>query len=113
MPTPSARRSFSILITPSEVRTACSHWEIIYRIPNDFVRLFFPAYQPEPGKVLRANCFKCGDLTVQPHYIAWNPVQSLTPNFHRSQDFGMMRFLLPHGRSGWKHPTGLAHGSTP
>ncbi len=68
-------------------------WEIIYRIPNDFVRLFFPAYQPEPGKVLRANCFKCGDLTVQPHYIAWNPVQSLTPNFHRSQDFGMMRFL--------------------
>lgn len=68
-------------------------WEITYRIPHDFVRLFFPAYQPGPGRSLRANCYKCGDMTVQPHYIAWNPVRAAEPDFHRSQDFGIMRFL--------------------
>ena len=41
---------------------------------------------------MRANCYKCGDCTVQPHYLAWNPPTSENPDFHRPQDFGALIF---------------------
>lgn len=65
-------------------------WEIFYEIPASFIRLFFPEFSLKPGKILRANCYKCGDKTKNPHYLSWNPVSSQTPDFHRSQDFGCM-----------------------
>ena len=80
------------LFQPRARRTA-DGWEIAYRIPHSFVAQFFPSYRPEAGKTMRANCFKCGDLTARPHYIAWNPVLAAEPDFHRSQDFGEMRFI--------------------
>lgn len=67
-------------------------WELDYRIPHEFVRLFFPDYRPAPGRQLRANCYKCGDLTVQPHYMAWSPVRTAEPDFHQSPYFGVMTF---------------------
>ena len=42
----------------------------------------------ERGLRLRGNFYKCGDATVQPHYLAWNPVTSAVPAFHRPEDFG-------------------------
>ena len=47
-------------------------------------------YTLEPGRVIRANCYKCGDKTVREHYMMWNPTTSDTPDFHRPQDFGEM-----------------------
>jgi hypothetical protein len=71
-------------------RRCADGWEIFYRIPWDFVRLFFPGYVPSSGRELRANCFKCGDLTPHPHYMSWNPCTSETPDFHQPRDFGRM-----------------------
>lgn len=65
-------------------------WEIFYKIPLSFIRLFFPDFQLAPGAVMKANCYKCGDLTARPHYLSWNPSTSSTPDFHRPQDFGEM-----------------------
>lgn len=65
-------------------------WEIFYEIPATFVQLFIPDFSLQPGNKLRANCYKCGDLTEKPHYLSWNPVTSEKPDFHRSQDFGCM-----------------------
>lgn len=67
-------------------------WEIFYKIPLSFIQLFFPEFQLRPGTAIRANCYKCGDETVQPHYLSWNPSTSPTPDFHRPQDFGQMLF---------------------
>ena len=67
-------------------------WEIFYKIPVDFIRLFCPAFQATAGTVLRANVFKCGDLTAQPHYLSWNRCTSEAPDFHRFCDFGTMIF---------------------
>ena len=67
-------------------------WEVEYTVPFSFVRIFFPGYQPEKGSKIRANCYKCGDLTKSEHYLAWNPCTGDTPNFHRPQDFGQMIF---------------------
>lgn len=68
-------------------------WRVIYRIPFDFVRLFAPNFRPAHGLSIRANCYKCGDLTPTEHYLAWNPCSGDSPDFHRPQDFGEMIFL--------------------
>jgi hypothetical protein len=65
-------------------------WAVTYRIPVSFLRALFPGYELTPGKVIRANCYKCGDLTEKEHYLSWNPVTSKTPDFHRPCDFGAM-----------------------
>lgn len=65
-------------------------WTAEYRLPLEFLRLFYPDFRPETGVRFRANCYKCGDLTEHPHYLAWNPITSETPDFHRPQDFGSM-----------------------
>ena len=65
-------------------------WEVFYRIPLSFLRLFWPGFAF--AGALRANVYKCGDLTAREHYLAWNPVNSRTPDFHRPQDFGRMVF---------------------
>lgn len=65
-------------------------WELFYKIPLSFIQLFFPEFQLKPGAVIKANCYKCGDKTTHPHYLAWNPSTSPVPDFHRPQDFGQM-----------------------
>ena len=65
-------------------------WEIDYRIPYDFLRIFYPGF--EPTGVLRCNFYKCGDKTVHPHFLSWHPVRSETPDFHRPEDFGEIMF---------------------
>ena len=39
-----------------------------------------------------ANFYKCGDDTTKPHYISWNPVKSINPDFHRPEHFGILNF---------------------
>ena len=65
-------------------------WEVFYTIPLDFIRLFFPEFDLTTGRKLRANCYKCGELTPKPHYISWNRIDSPTPAFHVRRDFGEM-----------------------
>ncbi len=78
-------------LVPQVQRTA-DGWQVCYSVPFSFVRQFFPTFAPVSGSTIRANCYKCGDLTVQEHYLSWNPVTSQEPAFHRPQDFGLMRF---------------------
>lgn len=74
------------------IRTArtADGWEVSYRIPLSFLRLFWPGFSFTGA--LRANVYKCGDLTEHEHYLAWNPVDCDTPDFHRPRDFGRMTF---------------------
>ena len=67
-------------------------WQIEYKIPWSFIRQFFPTFEPVNGNEMRANFYKCGDLTVQPHYFSWNPITLETPDFHCSDYFGLLRF---------------------
>ncbi len=65
-------------------------WGVAFEIPSAFVRLFVPSFTLSPGIGLRGNFYKCGDETGKIHYLAWNPVLSDTPDFHRPQDFGWL-----------------------
>lgn len=82
---------------PEELFGACPKltadgWEITYKIPFSFIKLYFKDFTAAPGKKMRANFYKCGDLTVQEHYFAWNPVDNPTPDFHRPEYFGELIF---------------------
>lgn len=67
-------------------------WEVTYEIPFTFIRLFFPNFAPTPGYSMRANCYKCGEFTVKPHYLTWNPVPEEGFTFHCPEHFGIMHF---------------------
>ena len=66
-------------------------WDVFYRIPLKFIRLFYPDYVFS-GE-LEANVYKCGDKTEKTHYLAWNPISLDTPNFHCPEFFGKFRFM--------------------
>ena len=83
------RRNLRDLFAIRAARTP-DGWEVFYRIPLSFLRLFWPGFTF--AGILRANVYKCGDLTAHEHYLSWNPVTSVTPDFHRPQDFGRMIF---------------------
>lgn len=68
-------------------------WELSYRIPYEFIRRFFPEFKVFSGKKIRANCFKCADMTEPPHYLTWNPHPLLEyASFHNPDAFGLMKF---------------------
>ena len=77
-----------------QIRTSrtADGWELFYRIPLEFLQVLYPELKLESGVEMRANCYKCGDCTEQPHYLAWNPPTSEHPDFHRPQDFGALIF---------------------
>ena len=68
-------------------------WEVSYCIPYEFIRRFFPEFKVYSGKEIRANCFKCADMTEPPHYLTWNPHPLLEyASFHNPDAFGLMKF---------------------
>lgn len=82
---PDPRETFRI-----RTRLIPDGWEAEYRIPVDYLRTFYPGFAC--SGILRANVYKCGDRTEHPHYLAWHPVASPTPDFHRPECFGEMCF---------------------
>lgn len=68
-------------------------WSLTYQIPYTFIRQFFPDFRPVSGGTIRANCYKCGDLTPNAHFLAWNSVvDGDNHTFHYPKLFGLMRF---------------------
>lgn len=65
-------------------------WAIEYRIPLSFIRMYVPEFVFE-GEAA-CNFYKCGDLTEIPHYLAWAPISSEKPDYHRRWDFGTLVF---------------------
>ena len=65
-------------------------WAIEYRVPLSFIRMYVPEFAFE-GQAA-CNFYKCGDETEIPHYLAWAPLSSEKPDYHRRQDFGTLTF---------------------
>jgi len=67
-------------------------WEIFYTVPYRLIRRFFPDFEITKGKTVRANCFKCADLTTPANYMSWNRVDAEPLDFHTPACFGIMEF---------------------
>lgn len=65
-------------------------WGIEFRIPAHFIRLYMPEFSMEG--ICGGNFYKCGDKTPTLHYLSWAPLSCDTPDYHRRQDFGTLRF---------------------
>lgn len=77
------------LFAPEPFRTEAG-WGIIFHIPLRYLRLYFP--QCDLTGEAACNFYKCGDATEIPHYLAWAPLSSAAPDYHRRQDFGRLVF---------------------
>ncbi|MGN0997010.1 MAG: carbohydrate-binding family 9-like protein [Candidatus Ventricola sp.] len=77
------------LLAPRPFTTA-EGWGIEFGIPASLIRLYWPGFALE-GEAA-GNFYKCGDSTVTPHYLAWAPLSSDAPDFHRRGDFGRLIF---------------------
>jgi hypothetical protein len=65
-----------------------SDWTMYLEIPKE--ALGFAESESLSGKKIRANFYKCGDETPEPHYLSWNPIDLPQPNFHVPQFFGLL-----------------------
>lgn len=41
---------------------------------------------------IRANFYKCADMTAHPHFLSWNRIEIPSPDFHRPDFFGTLSF---------------------
>jgi hypothetical protein len=74
-----------------------SYWNIELAVSFDWLKIWFPGFEPVPGAILKANFYKCGDEAPVPHYGSWNPMSDSQPDFHRSEDFGELELA-------WREP---------
>ena len=59
-------------------------WSATIFIPYTFIDRYFTAHT----SVMRANFYKCGDLTVGKHFSVWSPIDLPKPDYHRPEFFG-------------------------
>jgi hypothetical protein len=67
-------------------------WSVELRIPLNIPGLYSKISYPAPGVEWRGNFYKTAKNNSNPHYIAWNPVINLKPDFHLPEYFGILRF---------------------
>jgi hypothetical protein len=63
-------------------------WELTVKIPFVLIGI-----DPDnlPDKIL-GNFYKCADGTDSMHFVTWNPVKTVKPDFHCPEYFGELKF---------------------
>jgi len=67
-------------------------WTIECRVPLTILKQFTNVTMPKSGVTWRANFYKTGSDTSNPHYYTWSPVSYPEPNFHLPAYFGTLTF---------------------
>jgi hypothetical protein len=67
-------------------------WTIEYAVPYAIIEKYAPVQRPASGVLWRANLYKCGDGTSNPHWLTWSPIVWSRPDFHRKEQFGSLVF---------------------
>lgn len=65
-------------------------WAIKYFIPVELIKTLFGRDNIGHGDIIKANFYKCGDLTDHPHFGMWNLVELEKLDFHRPDFFGTL-----------------------
>ncbi len=81
-------RDMGIAMPMVRASVAQDSWRLEFFVPLDCVRALFGRDGFTEGDVIKANFYKCGDETAQPHYGMWSGVDSAQPDFHRPEYFG-------------------------
>lgn len=76
--------------TTMEKKAAGFVWQMQAIIPLS-VFMYHAVFNLE-GKKCKANFYKCGDKLAQPHFLAWNNIETAEPDFHQPAFFGDIEF---------------------
>ena len=82
--------AFQSSIKPTTKKDANIGWELTLVIP--FAAFQYHKFSSMKGKKCRANFYKCGDDLPEPHFLAWNMINTEEPDFHRPEFFGTLEF---------------------
>ena len=75
---------------PFDEKSGKFEWEMVVVIPAS-IFTYNEGFNFS-NLIAKANFYKCGDDTTQPHYLSWNPVKTENPDFHRPEFFGTLNF---------------------
>jgi len=67
-------------------------WLIEYRVPHQILEKRCAVIRSASGVTWRANFYKCGDKTSNPHWLTWSVVDYPEPRFHMPEFFGTLEF---------------------
>lgn len=67
-----------------------TEWELALKIPAS--ALFENKQISFSGLKMLANFYKCGDKTLNPHFLSWQVVDVPNPDFHRPEFFEELTF---------------------
>ncbi len=73
-----------------EEKTGGHNWELMLMIPTDC--MVKDENIELEGLTAKANFYKCGDDTIIPHFVSWNPIGTEQPDFHQPSYFGQLIF---------------------
>jgi hypothetical protein len=85
------RRLSSVGNNPVPERTGKFEWTLTVAI--SYRAFFHHDIKDLKGKIFRANFYKCGDGLKVPHYVTWNTIGTQSPDFHRPEFFGTIKFI--------------------
>jgi len=66
-------------------------WRLSLVIP--FTVFFKDKIDSLDNKIVKVNFYKCGDHLSVPHFLSWNPIDTLQPDFHQPSCFGQIEFI--------------------
>lgn len=75
------RADLSIVSVPND-----GDWTLKFYIPERILTALFGTVSP----VVKANFYKCGDLTGREHYGTWANVETVRPDYHQPDFFGFL-----------------------
>ncbi len=67
-------------------------WTVEYRIPLEMLENYSKISRPKKGIIWKANFYKIAEITSNPHYATWSPINHPKPQFHLPQYFGTLKF---------------------
>jgi hypothetical protein len=68
-------------------------WTLEYAVPFEILSKYAGIIRPKEGVAWRGNFYKCADDSSHPHWMVWLPVSGETPDFHRPDCFGLLKFI--------------------
>jgi hypothetical protein len=68
-------------------------WTLEYRLPIRMLEIYARCTHPRRGITWRANFYKCGDETSNPHWLTWSEITNNKLDFHQPQFFGVLEFM--------------------
>jgi hypothetical protein len=67
------------------------YWELVAYIP--FEVFVYHNLVNLPARACKANFYKCGDHLPEPHFLTWNNIIAIVPDFHLPEFFGELHFV--------------------